>query len=735
MSRTLRAAGLLVLFGVLISAARPVLGQELRAFWADAFSPAIKSREEVDTLLRRLRTANCNAVFVQVRKGGDAYYVSRYEPWASDNPQRFDGLGYLIEQAHAGRPRIEVHAWINTCAVGRSRGNPLHVALAHPEWLSISDKGEDYDGEATKIDPGHPDAADQTFRVYMDVLRHYDVDGIHFDFVRYGGAAWGYNPVSVARFNARHGRTGTPAASDPLWQQWRRDQVTALVRKVYAMSAAIKPRVAVSAATITWGAGPRTMDEWRAKTAAMTRVFQDWRAWMEEGILDVNCMMSYYSEARHAEWYRLWLDWAKDHQYRRFAVPSSGIWLNSIQDSFKQIEAIRAPSKNGNRARGGVLLYCYSTTNRTADGQEQRYNEDFYRALAADGPQGKGPFVRKSIPPTMPWKTAPKTGHIKGFVFDTNSLLPVDGAQVTASVGASRNGSSARRSARSDGTGFYAFVDLPPGRATVTVSGAGYVAKSVNLTIARGKAASATFYVGAASSPDTPSLEALRKARDGAQVRLRNALVVGGSDHFPGVVCVVTPSETVAMQTQLADRAGLPFQAGDLVAVNGILGTVDGERVVRDATIRLIDMRIPDKEEGTTAWRPPGMGVPPLGALLAPGVVRVTGIVKSVGPDLATLDGGVPIEVPLTGRKECGVEDAETPIECPPILSKAEVTGVVTLGLREGRPFVRVRPRTFQDVRVLTPQPVVLARMAAQTAAAPIVMWGVYLWKRGDDGR
>ncbi len=225
--------------------------QELRAFWADAFSPGIKSRQEVDEMLRRLRTAGCNAVFVQVRKSGDAYYQSRYDPWASDNPERFDGLEYLIRQAHSGTPRIQVHAWINACAIGGSRGNPLHISVRRPDWLSISDKGEVHDGEAVKIDPGHPEAADLTARVYLDVLRHYDVDGIHFDFVRYGGTSWGYNPVSVARFNARYGRRGVPKPEDPLWQQWRRDQVTALVRRVYLMAAALKPNVAVSAATIS----------------------------------------------------------------------------------------------------------------------------------------------------------------------------------------------------------------------------------------------------------------------------------------------------------------------------------------------------------------------------------------------------------------------------------------------------------------------------------------------------
>ena len=74
----------------------------------------------------------------------------------------------------------------------------------HPEWLSLSDTGEDYDGESTKIDPGNPAAADWTYRVYLDIVRHYDVDGIHMDFIRYGGSGktighWGYNAVSVAR--------------------------------------------------------------------------------------------------------------------------------------------------------------------------------------------------------------------------------------------------------------------------------------------------------------------------------------------------------------------------------------------------------------------------------------------------------------------------------------------------------------------------------------------------------
>jgi len=677
---------------VLLLGSNAAGGQEIRAFWADAFSPALKSREEIQDLLRRLRLANCNSVFVQVRKGGDAYYASRYEPWASDNPERFDGLACLIAQAHSGKPRVSVHAWINTCAVGRSRGNPRHVALAHPEWLSLSDKGADYDGEATKIDPGHPDAADHAFRIYLDVARHYDVDGIHFDFVRYGGADWGYNPISVARFNARYGRTGQPRPSDPVWMQWRRDQVTALVRKVYSLAAAVRPRLIVSAATVTWGQGPRTLEEWNTKSAAMTRVFQDWRSWMAEGILDLNCLMSYYRETRHAEWFRLWIDWAKDNQFGRWAVPSSGIWLNTIPDSLRQIAAIRRASKRGNRAHG-VLLYCYASTNVGPDGSEQRYNEEFYRALAVTSRHGNAPFASPAVEPRMPWKVRPRHGHVYGFVRDANSLEPVDGAVVTVS-------GKATRVTRTDGTGFYAFVDLAPGPWTVTVSGAGYVAKRSSVKIAAGSSQCAGFLMGAEATPFTPSVEAVRSVRDGFPIRLKRALVVGGTDHFVGRLFVASTGSSAAMRVELAPADALPLQPGDWVALTGRAATLDGERVIVDARAALVDMHVCPRETGGSAWRMPGQGGPVVGSLVSQGVVRASGLVAGHGDGRMSLSGPCAMEVVLDGRKDFGVEDEPVPIGAPPLASKVTVTGVATVAVRDGRPLLRLWPRTSEDVRV-----------------------------------
>lgn len=118
---------LTIIFGCasLSTWASAVAAQELRAFWADGFSAGFKTPEQVDLLLQRLRLANCNAIFAQVRKSGDAYYQSRYEPWAADHPQRFDSLAYLIEKAHNGKPRIQVHAWIKPRqSASRGRASP-----------------------------------------------------------------------------------------------------------------------------------------------------------------------------------------------------------------------------------------------------------------------------------------------------------------------------------------------------------------------------------------------------------------------------------------------------------------------------------------------------------------------------------------------------------------------------------------------------------------------------------
>lgn len=89
--------------------------------------------------------------------------------------------------------------------------------------------------------------------VIQRVVNNYDVDGIQMDLIRYMGEEWGYNDVSVQRYNQAYGKSGIPQPDDPAWKQWRRDQVNNMVRKIYTSVQSVKPSVTVSAATIAWG--------------------------------------------------------------------------------------------------------------------------------------------------------------------------------------------------------------------------------------------------------------------------------------------------------------------------------------------------------------------------------------------------------------------------------------------------------------------------------------------------
>ncbi|MBV9852194.1 MAG: family 10 glycosylhydrolase [Armatimonadetes bacterium] len=552
---------------------------ELRAFWVDGFNDGFLTPAQCDLLLARVRAAHMNAVFVQMRKRADAYYASHYEPWATDDPEHFDALEYLCRQAHApGQPRIQVHAWINACAVGGNKG-PQSLVKQHPDWLSLSDTGADYDGESTKIDPGNPAAADWTYRVYLDVVRHYDVDGIHMDFIRYGGSGktvghWGYNAFSVARYNVRYGTTGQPKWDDPRWRQWRRDQVTALVRRVSIAAHALKPHLIVSAATICWGDGPKNDAEYEAKSASYTEVFAPWRDWLREGLLDLNCPMTYFDLSRHPDYWRRWSDFVKDHQYGRLSAMGIGTWINAVPDSLAEIASTRQPTGRG-KAAAGVVLFSYAGTD-SAGGQEEQYNPAFYSSLG-----GPDVFAQDVSPPPMPWRDRPKIGAIMGVLLTGESITPVDGGtvMVTGPGGLKRTGMS-------DGNGFFALTDLPPGDYDIDI-----VSRVAGKIVGGGSFGGVHVRAGrvTAWSPDLDELwcrvTGIGELPEGEKVIPSRVVVTNGSDRLGDDFYIADGFGRPPLRVH---APGLipPTVAGDIVAVAGTLHHTSGGALLDATAVR-----------------------------------------------------------------------------------------------------------------------------------------------------
>ncbi len=438
---------------------------ELRAVWVDAFHAGFKTPAQVDQLIAWARQANLNTLFVQVRRRGDAYYDASIEPRTEDPEVApgFDPLRYLIERARQGPQRLQVHAWLATLPVWNQRdtrpADPRHVLNTRgldvaPEesWLMLRDDGLAWagDGEAGSyyLDPGNPAAARYTADVALEVLKNYDVDGVHLDQVRYFEGRgldrrWGYNPASVARFNAAYGRApgSQPDPGDPDWAAWRRAQVTALVRRIYLQAKAAKPGVVVSAAVVTWGKGPDGAGGWE-QSAPFAAVFQDWRAWLQEGILDYAIPMDYYREEMpQAAWLDAWVGWQIGNQGRRAVAIGLGAYLNDAEGVLAQVRRVRSARPLG------VALYSYAAPSRAAGD------------ASAPDPQAQAErlrevFARPAPVPELPWQARPTAGNL---------LVEIPGREAVPV----RIDGPTTREWSTDGTGLAGGADLPPGRYVV----------------------------------------------------------------------------------------------------------------------------------------------------------------------------------------------------------------------------------------------------------------------------
>ena len=454
----------------LFQTARPA-PPELRGLWVDGFHPGINNSNEVTRLLADARAAHFNTLFVQVRRRCDALYESNLEPKAPEiTPPEYDPLADLIARAHSGDAPLEVHAWITTYLAWNNRTNrpaaPTHPLRLHPEWLSMNYAGKRWDGQNYTFDPAVPAVQRHVFKVAMDLVSRYDLDGLQFDYIRYMGNDWGYHHTALERFHRLTGHSGIPTPANPLWLEFRRDQISTLLRKVYLSAAEVKPKLKISAATICWNPGVPDERTWFTQSAAYNVVLQDWRSWLHEGILDLAVPMAYFRQNKNRKDWLLWNEFAKDLQYDRQIALGLGAYLNTQAQTLTQLQQARAPSAHQNHA-AGIVLYSYHSlaTNTTSA-----------KVLSAL------PFNLSAAIPAMPWKTAPTNGHLAGTIRAAATQAELDGAtlQITG---------PAHHTAKSDATGFFGMVNLPPGEYQVTSQVPGFAPATNFCSVTAGRVA------------------------------------------------------------------------------------------------------------------------------------------------------------------------------------------------------------------------------------------------------
>lgn len=279
-----------------------------------AVSPASRERQkrELIAILDKYQELHLNTVLLQTRVRGSVIYPSSMEGWdpcLTGEPGKdpgYDPLKFAIDECH--KRGLELHCWVVTIPSGnadvhKKLGNKS-VTRTHP---AICKKIKNY----WYLDPGHPETKEYLASVCAEMTRKYDIDGIHFDFIRYTENS--ANTLDRDSYR-RYGRGQNLA-------DWRRNNITACVRAMYNAIKAIKPWVKVTCAPL---GKYRDTDRFSSTGwNGYNKVYQESQRWMREGIMDAVYPMIYYKGNHFYPFVRDWLE----NSYGRPAVPGLGIYF------------------------------------------------------------------------------------------------------------------------------------------------------------------------------------------------------------------------------------------------------------------------------------------------------------------------------------------------------------------------------------------------------------------------
>ena len=367
--------------------------------WPPNTTNANTQREALRDIIHNAKAMGLNAVVFQVVPRGDAFYESERLPWSSfltggphvgvpGQDPGWNPLEFAIEEAH--KIGLELHAWYNVYMANRETydrspdSDPPHVFYSNPEW--IEQVPQDGGGVWNWINPAIPEAREWIVGNVVEIVENYDVDAVHFDFIRYGtnyerddSLMQVHNPAELTNIS-----------------DWRRENINMFVRDVYAAVKDIKPWVKVGSTPV---GHYRTAGGWAAGYG-YSQYYQDSRGWAGEGVHDYVAPQLYWdigapgdggSHAPRFEW--LVDDWTNDMRGRHYYIGTGPYRVEIKPQISAQIDTVR------NSPAPGHMHFSYRNILDNPFG-------DSYRSMA--------------IIPPMPWMSMRIPDRVNDLAYEVH---------------------------------------------------------------------------------------------------------------------------------------------------------------------------------------------------------------------------------------------------------------------------------------------------------------------------
>ena len=275
----------------------------------------LDTKQSIDEMIADAEMMGVDTLFIQIHRGNRAWFNSSFADPAPYKKfvagEKIDPVKYILREAQ--QRGMEVHLWINTFRLLKNKNAPIIEQLGTKiitrdgkKRLMLNYPNNDLPDGGYWLDAGDLQVQDYLRDLCKEMVEKYPkCDGVHLDFVRYpyrvpfypgskwaAGHGFGYGVDSVNRFKKVTGldpfTMELTRENAQLWDIWRRDQVTGFVRKIHELCNVRNKKLSV--AGICWA------------DRAYLSAFQDWRGWLDEGIIDFVVSMNYGTDRKFSRY-------------------------------------------------------------------------------------------------------------------------------------------------------------------------------------------------------------------------------------------------------------------------------------------------------------------------------------------------------------------------------------------------------------------------------------------------
>ena len=387
-----------------LAQSRPQPPREFRAAWIATVDnidfpskKGLSAEQQKAEIIRDLdlaKSLRLNAVVFQVRPMTDALYRSALEPWSEfltgemGKAQDFDPLEFIVAEAH--KRGILVHAWFNPYRAFHPKASTIskdHVSKTKPDIV------RQY-GRYMWLDPTSREGQQYSIDVIADVVRRYDIDGIHFDDYFYPYAERDATGEKI-NFPDEENWTAYKKSGGKLGRSdWRRENVNSFIAAVGRTIKQIKPDVVYGISPFgIWQPEP---DRGISGFNSYEELYADSKKWLRDGTVDYLAPQLYWETAKKGQSFPVLLDWWKRQNTKGlFIWPGIAVYRIGSTPTFNtdeikdQIELTRKSAETS-----GAIYFSFKSLRNDMGGIQKTLRDRVY--------------THEAITPRFSWITSAK---------------------------------------------------------------------------------------------------------------------------------------------------------------------------------------------------------------------------------------------------------------------------------------------------------------------------------------